>query len=153
MSAGLTAEGAIFRINTGTSGSPTWTPVLERSQMSITKNGETIDMTSFDDEGFRSFKPGLRNSTMNANGNYVPSDDGYEELEDAWLDGLVVPGVQALWLTNPGASPASYVGWEWDGAIVTDLGEDGSVGDKVNLTLSLQLNGKPTKVNVSGSGS
>lgn len=146
MAQGLTAEGALVRINTGTEQSPTWTPIAERSQANISKSGETIDMTSFDSEGFREFKPGLRNATLSASGNYVPSDTGYEALEDAWMDGVNVPGVQVLWRTNPGETPAKYQGWKWDSALVTDLSEDGSVGDKVNLNLSLQLNGKPDKL-------
>lgn len=152
LSQGLTAEGAILQINTGTLDTPTWTTVLERSQMNITKSGETIDMTSFDSEGFRDFKPGLRNATMTATGNYVPSDSGYAALETAWLDGQVVPGVRALWVEEFGP-PTDYIGWAWDGAIVTDLSEDGSVGDKVNLNLGLQLNGRPTQVTITGSGS
>jgi hypothetical protein len=146
MSDGIVAEGAKVEVNTGSVATPIWTPIAERSQASITKSGETIDMTSFDDEGFRSFRPGLRNATLSANGNYVPSDAGYVVLEDAWLEGTVVPGIRVMWVSNPDEATPEYVGWQWDGCIVTDLGEDGAVGDKVNLTLSLQLNGRPTKV-------
>lgn len=143
MATGLTAEGALLEVNTGDDTTPVWTPVIERSQLTIGKTGDTIDMTTFDTEGFRDFRAGLRTMTINASGNHVPLDTGYDACAQAWEDGAVLQ-VRASWRTSaPGVTPETRTGWEVD-AIVTDIGEDGSVGDKVNSSLSFQAAGKPT---------
>lgn len=145
MSLGITAEGARLEVNTGTTGSPVWVPIIERSQMKVGKSGATIDMTSFDDAGFSSFKPGLRDIKFDATGNYIPSDTGYQTLESMWLDGSVKT-FRALWRTSdPGITPVTYRGWSVD-AMITDLGEGGNVGAKVELSLALQGAGRPTIV-------
>ena len=142
---GITTEQAVLQVNTGTTAAPVWTPVIERSQIQDGKTGATIDMTSFDDAGFSSSKPGLRSSSINASGNYVPSDAGYLELETAWLDGIV-DEVRFGWRTSiAGVTPIDYSGWQID-AIVTDLGTGGNAGDKVELSLALQGSGRPVKV-------
>ena len=143
--AGITTERAVLQVNTGTVAAPIWTDVIERSQIQDGKTGATIDMTSFDDAGFSSSKPGLRSSSINASGNYVPSDAGYLQLETAWLEGIVGQ-VRFGWRTSdPGVLPLDYTGWRID-AIVTDLGTGGNAGDKVELSLALQGSGKPEKV-------
>lgn len=142
MAEGITAEGAVLQINTGTTQVPTWTPVIERAQLNIAKTSERIDMTSFDDEGFRAGKAGLRQINLDANGNYVPTDTGWEALEDAWLDGTNVE-IRALWLSDDG----SQTGWQFE-ATITNVGETGSVGDKVETSVSFEGSGRPTKVEI-----
>jgi hypothetical protein len=148
MAEGITTEGAVIEVNTGTSGSPVWTPIVERSQLRVPKTGETIDMTSFDDEGFRGVRPGLRQMQFEANGNYVPSNAGYQALETAWIDGAYLD-IRAMWRTSaPGVTPATYRGWRGASSVLTDFGEGGNVGDKVELSLNLTVSGRPEIVTV-----
>lgn len=141
MSTGITAEGAVLEVNTGTIGAPVWTPIIERSRLQMRKTGESIDMTTFDDQGFRGRRPGLRDTNIDASGNYVPSDTGYQALEDAWLAGDPVH-IRGLWDDGAGGQ----VGWQFDNSVITDLGELGNVGDKVELSMSFEGSGPPTKV-------
>lgn len=145
MSEGITAEGSVLQVNTGTTQSPTWTPIIERSQLAMPKTGERIDMTTFDDDGFRAGRPGLRQINCNANGNYVPTDTGWQAIEDAWLDGENVE-LRALWRLDDG----SQQGWQFE-ATVTDVGETGGVGDKVETSLSFEGSGRPTQVTIPAS--
>lgn len=142
MADGITSEGAVLQVNTGTTQSPTWTPIIERAQLNVNKTGEPIDMTSFDSQGFRDRRPGLRSMSLDANGNYVPTDDGWEAIEDAWLDGEVVE-LRALWRDNDGGQ----VGWQVE-ATITNVGETANIGDKVETSLSFDGNGRPTKVTI-----
>lgn len=147
MSAGITAEGALLRVNTGTTASPVWTPIVERSQLRVPKTGAVITMTSFDDQGFEGTKPGIRTIGIEASGNYVPSDAGYQKLESMYLTGEQSE-FQALWVTSaPGVSPVTYRGWQMLGTL-TDLSEGGNVGDKVELGLSVRGNGRPSIVTI-----
>lgn len=145
MPEGITAEGAVLQVNTGTSEVPTWTPIVERSQMQLAKTGERIDMTSFDGDGFREGRPGLRQINLNASGNYVPTDTGWDKVEDSWLDGVNVE-IRCLWRLDDG----SQTGWMFE-ATVTDVGENGNVGDKVEASLAFEGTGRPTKVTVPAS--
>lgn len=146
MSQGITTEGARLEVNTGTVLSPVWTPIIERAQMKVPKTGAVINMTSFDDAGFDSFKAGLRNIKIDASGNYVPSDTGYQKLEDMWINGSTAQ-FRALWRTSdPGVSPATYRGWLVNQCVVTDLSESGNVGTKADLSLALQGSGAPQVV-------
>ncbi len=143
---GLTTEGAVLQVNTGTVPSPIWTPVIERSQLRDPKSGDAIDMTTFDDAGFRAFKPGLRTIGVEATGNYVPTDTGYAVLETAWIDGATI-GVRFGWKTSePGELPVTHDGFRIDECVITDLGTGGNVGEKVELSLRLQGSGAPTPV-------
>ncbi len=145
MSEGLTTESAKLAVNTGTKAAPVWTAVVERGEIRDPKTGDTIDMTSFDDLGFRAFKPGLRQMEVTASGNYVPTDVGYQKLRDSWLDGALVD-VRFGWRTSdPGVVPETFTGWRVD-AIITSIGTGGSVGEKVELSLDLQASGKPAEV-------
>lgn len=147
MSEGITAEGALLQVNTGTTASPTWVPIVERAQLRVAKTTNVITMTSFDDEGFEGTKPGIRSSGIEASGNYVPSDTGYQYLEDMYLDGAQAE-FRALWVTSaPGVTPVTYRGWRVE-CTLTDLSESGNVGDKVELGLSLRGNGRPSVVTV-----
>lgn len=142
MANGITAEGAVLQVNTGTSQSPTWTPIIERAQLNFSKNGDRIDMTNFDGDGFSEGRPGTRSINCDASGNYVPTDTGWLAIEDSWLDGDNVE-IRGLWRLDDG----SQTGWQFE-ATVTSVGESGSVGDKVEGALSFEGSGRPTRVTV-----
>lgn len=142
MADGITAEGAVLQINTGTTMVPVWTPIIERAQLVINKTGESIDMTSFDSDGFFDRRPGLRSISLDASGNYVPTDAGWDALEDAWLDGETVE-IRGLWRLDDGGQQ----GWQFN-AVVTNVGETGNVGDKVEGALAFEGAGRPTKVTI-----
>ena len=118
--------------------------MVERGEIRDPKTGDTIDMTSFDDLGFRAFKPGLRQMEVTASGNYVPTDAGYQKLRDSWIDGALVD-IRLGWRTSAPGEAETFTGWRVD-AIITSIGTGGAVGEKVELSLDLQVSGKPVEV-------
>lgn len=142
MADGITAEGAVLEVNTGTNEAPDWTPIIERAQLNMQKTGESIDMTSFDSDGFRDRRPGLRSISLDANGNYVPTDIGWNAVNDSWHVGEVVE-IRGLWRGDDG----TQYGWQFS-ATITNVGETANVGDKIETSLSFDGNGRPTKVTI-----
>lgn len=140
---GITAEGAVLEVNTTPDAAPTWSPVIERSQLTMNKTGERIDMTTFDAEGFRAGLPGLRQINVDATGNVVPLNVAWLYLEDAWLEGENIE-LRGLWRTRDGGQ----IGWQFE-ATITNIGEQGDVGDRVTAPLSFEGSGRPTKVTIS----
>lgn len=145
MSDGIVTEGALLEISTD--GGSVYAPVLERSQLRVPKTGETIDMTSFDDDGFRAPRPGLRKIDVEATGNYVPTDTALDDLETSWLDGIPLY-VRTSWVTSAPGDPETRKGWIIPDCAITDLGEGGNVGDKVELSLKFAGGGRPTAYSV-----
>lgn len=142
MSDGILTEGALLEVSDDDGA--TYTPVVERGQMNVPKTGETIDMTSFDDAGFRARRAGLRVIDVDASGNYVPSDAGYLILEDSWLNGTIIQ-IRASWVTSLPGDAVTRSGWVVPQAVITDLGEAGPVGDKVTCSMKFAGGGAPTK--------
>lgn len=141
MSDGIVTEGALLEVSDDDGAN--YTPVLERAQLRVPKTAELIDMTSFDDEGFRARRAGLRVIDVEATGNYVPTDAGLDMVEDAWLDGIPLY-VRVSWVSSAPGDPETRRGWEIPDCPVTDLGEGGNVGDKVELSLKFAGGGRPT---------
>lgn len=140
MSDGISTEGALLEVSFDEGAN--YDPVLERSQMRNPKTTETIDFTSFDSDGFRDRGPGLRTIDVEASGNYVPADGVLDDLNTAWLDGDRVH-VRASWRTSAPGDPETRRGWTIPGCTITDLGEGGNVGDKVELSLKFAGGGRP----------
>lgn len=145
MADGILTEGALLEVSDDDGA--TYDPIVERGQLNIAKTGETIDMSSFDDEGFRALAAGLRTISVEASGNYVPSDAGYAIVEDSWLNRTPI-WVRASWRTSAPGDPETREGWILPNAVITNDGEAGPVGDKVTLSLAFASGGKPTKYTV-----
>ena len=123
------------------------------TDFSLSINKETIDITSFDSDGFNEFIGGLKNWTINF-GSMVTRDYGtgttpsgigsgvYNNLFDHLISsGADYPVDVAL------GDPNGGTGQSFEGkAILTGLDFDGSVGEKMTYTGSIQGSGKLSRV-------
>ena len=120
--------------------------------LSLGKN--TIDITSFDTEGFEDFLADKKNWSISF-GSMVTRDYGVGSAHGATgLGSGVFNNLFDLWLSPSGDYPVT-VGlgdsgqsgnYFTGGGILTDLSIDGSVGDKMTLSGTIQGAGKISRV-------
>ena len=124
--------------------------------MSLGKN--TIDITSFDTEGFEDFLADRKNWSISF-GSMVTRDYGVGSAHAASGGSGIFNNLFDLWLSPSGDYPVTVgIGQEADGGtvpsgnyftgggILTELSIDGSVGDKMTLSGTIQGAGKISRV-------
>jgi predicted secreted protein len=115
------------------------TPMLEISEATFTINGEVVDVSTFDSDGWRERILNLRDATISLSGFYDPSDTtGQVALRDAQLAQDVVEDVQV----RADASVAS-TGLECD-AVVETFEINPTVEGAVAVSITLQSTGPIT---------
>jgi predicted secreted protein len=115
----------------------TWYTVGGLNDASISRGGEILDDTEFDEnhDGFRSRMASLRDWSVNASGDYDPTDTtGQGAILAAWIDGTPLH-VKYL--------PAGTSGGGVKGqCVVESIDEGGAVADKETFSFVLQADGK-----------
>lgn len=120
--------------------------------MSLGKN--TIDITSFDTEGFEDFLADRKNWSISF-GSMVTRDYGVGSAHGATgLGSGVFNNLFDLWLSPSGDYPVTVgIGdlgqtgnYFTGGGILTEISIDGSVGDKMTLSGTIQGAGKISRV-------
>jgi len=74
----------LLEVNTGTDVSPVWKPVGGQRNATLSEEVEEVDVTSVDSEGAQEFEAGLYSATIDADGLYVPTAEGYTALKNAF---------------------------------------------------------------------
>jgi TP901-1 family phage major tail protein len=73
----------LLLVNTGTAELPTWTPVGSQRSVSYSEERDEIDLTSKDSGGATETGYGLFSWEIEADGVYVPEDEGFLALKNA----------------------------------------------------------------------
>jgi len=97
-------------------------------QTTITRNGETADVTAFGNDD-RAFIAGLRNAQLDFAGHY---DAAYDSVLAGAMDQASI-----AWSFSPDGGTTTYSG----NGFLTSYSESASVGDKVSVSGSLQVTG------------
>lgn len=126
------ARGVNFLIfvNTGTTELPTWTKVAGQRGGTLTREYDTIDVTSKDNMGWQDEEYGNASWSIEADGLLVEDDAGFLALEDAFENAEYV---MVKFQTQAGNN---YEG----SAIISDFSVEAPYDD--SATYSLTLNGK-----------
>lgn len=108
--------------------------VAEVVSWSLDLEGETIETTNLDSNGWRQFIQGLKgwSGSIEANWNVQGDVNGQKALQDAWLNGATV----TLELRVNG-TPNKYSGT----AYITGLSIEAPVDDKLSATFEFQGSG------------
>ncbi|MGM9987233.1 MAG: phage tail tube protein, partial [Bacillaceae bacterium] len=74
----------ILEVNSGDDVTPEWVPVGGQRNATISEEVEELDLTSEDSDGVSEYAPGFSSTTIDCDGVYVPSADGYLALKQAF---------------------------------------------------------------------
>jgi TP901-1 family phage major tail protein len=132
------ARGVNFLIfvNTGTDVAPVWTKVAGQRGGSLTREYDTIDVTSKDNFGWSDEEYGVASWSIEADGLLVENDAGFLALEDAFEDAKYV---KVRFQTQAGNK---YEGL----AIISDFSIEAPYDDTATYSLTLNGKGAYTKV-------
>jgi TP901-1 family phage major tail protein len=73
----------VIEVNTGDDVTPVWTVVGGQRNATFSEETETVDLTTMDSDGYQEFGYGLGSWTIECDGLYIPSAQGYSALKDA----------------------------------------------------------------------
>ena len=125
----------LISVNTGTAETPTWTVVAGQRGAELSRSADTFDSTSKDSEGWKDNEAGLKEWSIETDGLLIEDDEGYQALEEAFMNSEKVK-VQF----------ASKTGAKYSGmAVVTSFPISAPYDDLVTYTCSLTGAGKLTK--------
>lgn len=126
----------LISVNTGTTELPAWTVVGGQRGATLGRSAETFDATSKDSDGWKEFEAGLKEWSIEADGLLIETDEGYQALEEAYLNSEKVM-VQI----------ASTTGAKYSGlAVVTDLPIEAPYDDLATYSCTLTGTGTLNKV-------
>ena len=77
----------LLYLNLGTVGSPTWTLIGGQRNSSLGRTADSIDLSNKSNNGWKSFKPGMRGWSLDLDGLIVLSDSGFAAMEYAFQNG------------------------------------------------------------------
>lgn len=145
----LLAKDWALEVNTGTSASPTWTPVKGLTEFTEDIKAKTEDDSDFDGDGWSSDVVTQRGWTLKAKGNrkrdtgsssFVP-DPGQEALRQAGRIVGLDANVECRWYRKDGA-PDAYTG----SAAVDYKGGGGKTTDLEPFEVELIGQGAPVEI-------
>jgi predicted secreted protein len=74
----------LLEVNAGTEEIPVWEPVGGQRNATMSEEVEEIDVTSEDSDGAQEFEGGLYSATIDCDGLYIPTSQGYTSLKTAF---------------------------------------------------------------------
>ncbi|MBW3114188.1 phage tail protein [Bacillus sp. MCCB 382] len=80
----------VLLVNTGDETTPVFSPVGGQRNATFSEEAETIDLTSEDSAGYQEFDYGLGSWTIECDGLYIPTAEGYKALKDAQRNKLII---------------------------------------------------------------
>lgn len=128
----------ILNVNTGTDSVPVWTKVGGQRGATLNRSADTVETTSKDSDGYKSYEASFKDWSIDADGLIVTDDAGWVEMEDAFEAGskLKVQFVTAS-------------GDKYDGSvIITDFPVEAPYDDMATYSVTLQGTGAPVKTTV-----
>ena len=127
----------LIKVNTGTELSPVWTAVGGQRGATLNRSSDSMETTYKGTDGFKTFEPGFKEWSIDADGMLVDSDTGFDELETAFENSDKV----MVELTYSEAG-----GTVWSGeAIISDFPVEAPYDDMATYSISLQGTGALTK--------
>ena len=109
--------------------------VAEQGQWSLDLGAETLETTSFDSNGWKEYLAGLKEWSGSSEGNWNMSDtNGQLAIQNAWLNGTT------LAMEFKVSSTQKFAG----NVLVTSIGVETPVGDKVSVSFEYQGTGALT---------
>jgi len=84
------SQNAVIHYNTGTYATPTWTPIANVRNVTLTDNADPVDVTTRSSGGIKEFKQGLKNVSCDFEILYDTSAAGFSSLETAYDGGTAV---------------------------------------------------------------
>ena len=126
----------LVKLNTGTKELPSYVTVAGQRGSSLSRDAETMDVTSKDSDGWNESIAGFKSWAIDADGLLTEDDAGFLALEEAYMEGETV----LISLTTP--SGGKYEG----NAIITSFPLDASYDDVATYEVSFTGTGKLNKV-------
>ncbi len=123
----------LILVDTGTEGTPQWTPVGGQRGATLSESVDTIETTHKASGGYKTYEAGLIDWTISCDGVYIPDDAGYKALVDAMRQRKKV---KVRWQE---AGQATYEGL----AIVTSRDLEGPHDGEATYSMELQGCGAP----------
>lgn len=126
----------LVKLNTGTPELPQYVTVAGQRGSSLSRDAETLDVTSKDSDGWNESIAGFKSWAIDADGLLTQDDAGFLALEEAYMEGETV----LISLTTP--SGGKYEG----NAIITSFPLDASYDDVATYEVSFSGTGKLNKI-------
>ena len=124
---------ALVKVNTGTILSPVYTTVAAQDDAKLSMTGSSVDTTSKDGEGWESNLAGLLKWSLDFGSFFVPTDEGFSLLANAFKKRQQVMVQVAV----PGVVEVTYTGT----ATITDMSLDLSMKNAAKNSLKLDGSG------------
>ncbi len=102
------------------------------------QSGDAIDVTDFDSEGWREFLVGLQGKTMSLTLNYDEAEGGQDIVRTSAENGTII-----YYKWRPRGDGVGLLETTVQ-AVITAIEDTSAVDSKVEMTLELQVSGKPT---------
>ena len=123
-------NGVNFKIyaNKGTQDEPNYVSVGGQRGGKLNRSGDSVDVTTKDDKGWKASRVGLLEWSIDGDGIYIEGDEGYELLEEKFLNREPVLVKMAV------ANGIKHEGL----AVITDLPLDMPYDNEVTYSIKLQ---------------
>lgn len=125
----------VIKVNKGTTELPEYVKVAGQRGGKLNRSGDTIDVTTKDDEGWKNNRVGLLEWSIDGDGLVVVDDEGYKKIEEAFLNRQTV-------LVQFGVESGLCFEGE---AVITDFPLDAPYDDELSYSVKLQGCGALTK--------
>lgn len=124
----------LILVDTGTDGTPQWTPVGGQRGATLSESRETIDVTHKASGGYKEYEYGDGEWSISCDGVLIPDDTAYKALVDAMRQ---EKKVKVRWQEE---GTATFEGL----ALVTSRDLEGPYDGEANYSMELQGSGAPT---------
>ena len=131
-------NGVNFKIyaNKGTQEQPEYVSVGGQRGGKLNRSGDTVDVTTKDDNGWKASRVGLLEWSIDGDGILIDGDEAFGMLEEAFLSGEYVD-----------VKIGDDAGWGFEGkAIITDFPVEAPYDDALSYSMTLQGTGVLNKI-------
>lgn len=137
--AGFIGKAVVIKVDTSTTGTPTWVKVAGQQGGNLSRTVETIEATTKDSDS-KEFVGGMGEWSMECDGIYQIGDAGFAKLETAFA--LKQPVKVQIALPSADATKFDFL----EGlALITELPLDFNTDDLATYSVTLQGTGALTK--------
>jgi hypothetical protein len=138
----ILARHLIGELNTGTTGTPVWTPIGGLNSMTFDSDATETDDTDFDSDGWAEHKIAQRSRAISLEGFYkedpvTGAQDAGQEALIALSDAVGYDSLKPFRVTSPGGNTTIYM----VSADAKNTG--GGLNDNAGFTADLSVSGKP----------
>jgi TP901-1 family phage major tail protein len=130
------AQGTLLKIGDGATSGEAFTPIAELTSIQTSMEADDLDASNHDTpSAWKEFIPGMKEGTIDIEGNFIPGDASQIALHNAFIDGLV-HNFQLIYPTDP--LYQMHVA-----ATVLELSVDAPADEKLSFSTTIKFAGAP----------